>query len=164
MGKMIRVSHEDPVFRSFMLFMQMAQAAYKYSDRRFYGVGVTTATFLALKGLIRKGGVMTHSELATWTNTEKHNITTLVNRMKRDGLVTSDYSTVDRRVAHITVTEKGREVFDQVTPASWEIMGRVMQGIGLDKAAQLEKVLKVMKSNVEKELSHRERTLNTKPE
>ena len=149
MNKMTEINHEDPVLRAFMMFMQLGQAIYKYSDRRFYGKGVTTATFIALKGLIITGGVMTHSQLAAWTNTEKHNITTLVDRMKKDGLVTSEYSKEDRRVAHITVTPKGRKVFEQAIGVSREIMNQAMNGIGASGAAQLEKVLKKMKTNLE---------------
>jgi len=149
MSKMIEITHEDQVLRAFMLFMQLGQAIYKYSDRRFYGNGVTTATFIALKGLISTGGVMTHSELAAWTNTEKHNITTLVDRMKKEGLVTSEYSKEDRRVAHITVTDKGRKVFQGATGISREIMEQAMRGIGASGAAQLERVLKKMRANLE---------------
>ena len=151
MSKIIDIKHDDPILRVFMLFMQMAQATYKYSDKRFFDANVSTATFIALKGLLNNGGVMTHSELAEWTNTEKHNITTLVDRMKKEGLVTSQYSQVDRRVAHITLTDKGRDAFDKAMPVSREIMNRIMHGISPEAAGQLEKLLGHVKTNMKRE-------------
>ena len=147
MTKMAEVSAKDPVARAFMLFMQASQAAYKYADHRLYDAGITTATFIALKGLVNSGGVMTHSQLAAWTNTEKHNITTLVDRMKKDGLVTNEYSQEDRRVAHVTITRKGRKALSRATTAAREIAERIMSGIGPKEAAQIEVVLKTMKAN-----------------
>ena len=148
MNKMAEINHKDPVVRAFMLLMQSSQAAYKYSDRRFYDAGLSTATFIALRGLVSSGGVMTHGQLAAWSNTEKHNITTLVDRMKREGLVTSEYSQQDRRVSHVTITKKGRQVFDQAAPAAREIVERTMLGIGSDEATRTERILKKLRANM----------------
>jgi MarR family transcriptional regulator for hemolysin len=149
---MPKIAHKDPVIRAFMLFMQLAQAAYKYSDRSFYyGSDVTTATFVALKGLAMTGGLMTHSQLADWTNTEKHNITSLVDRMKKDGFVTTAYSKEDRRVIDIQITDKGKKAFAAASPLSQNIMLGLMRGIGPEDATRFEKLLKVMKTNIERE-------------
>ena len=151
MTKMIEVTNKDPVVRTFMLFMQIAQAAYKYSDRHFYySDRMTTATFVALEALVRSGGTMTHSELAERTNTVKHNITTLVDRMKRDGLVTSEYSSEDRRIANVQITKKGQRAFDRAIHASREIMETTMCGVGDGEAAKLENLLKIMKRDLER--------------
>ena len=70
--------------------------------------------------------------------------------MKRDGLVTTEYSQEDRRISYVKITRKGREVVDQAIPVHRKIMKRVMHGIGKDKAAELESILKVMKRNLER--------------
>ena len=151
MRKMVEVSHVDPIVRAFMLFMQVAQAAQKYSDRRFYYESrLGTPVFIALRGLVNSNGVMNHTQLAEWTNTEKHNISALVDRMKRDGLVTTEYSQEDRRISYVKITQKGREVVEQAIPVYGKIMKRTMRGVGEDKAAELESILKVMRRNIER--------------
>jgi len=151
MRKMVEVTHDDPIVRGFMLFMQVAQAAQKYSDRRLYFESrSSTPVFNALQGLVNSKGVMNHTQLAEWTNTAKHNISALVDRMKGDGLVTTEYSHEDRRVSYIKITQKGREVFNQATPVHRKIVRGAMRDIGKREAAELESILKVMKRNIER--------------
>ena len=152
MKKRNEVGHEDPVAKTYTLFMHIAQAANKYSDSRLQRSNhLKTPTYLALKGLINSGGVMSHTKLAEWTNTRKHNITGMVERMKKEGLVTTEYNTEDRRLVPIRITDKGRKLFDKATPTYQDIMQKTMNGITGSKALELEKLLKVMKSNIEKQ-------------
>jgi DNA-binding MarR family transcriptional regulator len=149
---MVKVRQEDPVLKTYMLFSQVAQAANKYSDRHLQKSNhLKTATYVALKGLIDGGGVMSHTKLAEWTNTRKHNITGLVTRMKKEGLVTTEYSAEDKRLVPITITDKGRELCEKANSTYEDLMKNIMRGIGRDKAAQLEKLLMVMKTNIEKQ-------------
>jgi len=150
MAKKIAIGHEDPVLKAFSLFMQVGQATLKYSDSRLKrSHRLKTATYLALQGLIAAGGVMSHTKLAEWTNTRKHNITSLVERMEKAGLVKAERSTEDRRVVPVEITEKGRKLFQAAGPTYQDIMKNTMHAITGDKAAELERLLKVMKSNLE---------------
>jgi len=150
MSKLIDVTHEDPVLRTFMLFMQIGQAAYKYSDNRLsQNSEVSAPVFVALKALIMSGGTMSHTELAQWTNTRLNTITGLVDRMTRDGLVSVKRSVKDRRLVHVKITAKGRKAFAHASPVSREIMERLMRGIDGKNAAQFEALLNVMKANLE---------------
>jgi DNA-binding MarR family transcriptional regulator len=152
MKKMIEVRHGDLVTRTYALFMQIAQAANKYSDSRLQrNHQLKTATYLALQGLTANKGVMSHTQLAEWTNTRKHNITSLVNRMKNQGLVTAQRSTEDRRLVPIIITEKGRKLFDAATPTYQDISKNMMHGIVSDNVTELEGLLKVIKSNIEQQ-------------
>ncbi len=150
MAKMIEISHDDPVLRTFMLFMQVGQAAYKYSDAALAQDSVLSApTFVALKALVMSGRALSHTELAGWTTTRLNTVTGLVDRMTRDGLVRAERSTKDRRLVHVRITRKGREVFDKASPVSRQVMERLMKGIDGKKIAQLETALNVIKSNLE---------------
>ena len=130
--------------------MEIAHATNKYSDSHLLQSNhLRTATFIALKCLMENDGVMSHTKLAEWTNTRKHNITGMVARMKKEGLVTTEYNTEDKRLVPITITDKGRKLFDEATPTYQDIMQKTMNGITDSKAVELEKLLKVMKSNIE---------------
>jgi DNA-binding MarR family transcriptional regulator len=150
MSKIIKVSHEDPVLRTFVLFMQVANAAYKYVDGRFYyGSRLTTPKFVALTVLISNGGKMTHTELANWTNTERHNITALVDRMKEDGLIATQQRLKDKRFIDICITDKGRTAQEEARSLARQIRKELMQGIGKNDALELERLLTTVKTNIE---------------
>ncbi len=133
-----------------MLFMQMGQAAYKYSDSILsQNSDVSAPVFLALKALVMSGGTMSHTQLAVWTNTRLNTITGLADRMTRDGLVSTKRSLTDRRLVHLKITAKGRKAFERASPVSRDIVERVMRGIDGKKITQLETLLNMMKTNIE---------------
>jgi len=97
---------------------------------------------------------MTPSELAEWTQTERHNITALVDRMKRDGLVTTERHSSDKRLVNIILTDKGREVLNQAMPVARKIVNHVMSSLTEADAALLEKELRVLRQNAHHGLEH----------
>lgn len=150
MTKMVPINHEDPIIRAFMLFTQLAGATIKYMDSGFFREGnLSLIKYMVLKSLTLNGGTMKHSDLAKWTNTKKHNITTLVDRMKEDHLVTTEHSLVDRRVNNVILTDKGRKTYLQATPVARRMVKQLMQNIEVKDALDFEKLLKVLKENIE---------------
>lgn len=142
-----------------MLFMQTARAVAKYSDSRFFqALRLSTVKYVALKALAISGGTLTHSDLATWTDTERHNITTLVERMKAEGLVTTERSNDDKRFIKVRLTDMGRELFGQATPVARGVMNDVMSGISKREAAQLERLLGVLRKNMQRTPEKREQS------
>jgi len=142
------LKEREQVFRTFLLFMRTAQAVLKYSDMHFYAtLGFTTSTFAALRGLVLRGGSITHTELANWTNTEPHNITGVVRRFEKAGIVTTERDTKDRRIVHIHMTDKGYKVWDEANKVARVNTRHLMKGIRKDQAQDLEKLLMVLKGN-----------------
>jgi len=90
---------------------------------------------------------MTPSEIAEWTFRERHNITTLVDRLKRDGLVRVERNMKDKRFLSVTLTAKGRKVLKQAMPVAREIVDQVMSSISEGDAVPLEKSLRVLRQN-----------------
>ena len=127
---MIDVDLEDPIWRTSILFLQTAQAVLKAADAYLYRKArLSIIKLVTLQVLVSNNGVMTPSALAEWTQTERHNITALVNRMKRDGLLTSERSTKDKRVVNVIITDKGREVLKQTMPVAREFVDEIMSSI-----------------------------------
>jgi DNA-binding MarR family transcriptional regulator len=150
---MLNIDHRDNVLRVFILFVQTARAVLKYADSHFYErARLSTVKFVVLQALAANGGTMNATQIADWTNTERHNITTLLERMKRDGLVTVERKERDKRFLSIRVTDKGRAVLREARPAAWEIVNQVMASIGDGDAASLEKVLRVLRQNTHRGL------------
>ena len=145
---MIDVYHEDAILRTFILFVQSAQAVVKYADSHLYRkVRLSVVKLIVLRVLAFKGGGMTPSEIAEWTQTERHNITALVNRMRQDGLVVAERSSSDKRFVNVSLTDKGREVLMQAMPVAREVVGQVMSSISERDALLFEKSLRVLRQN-----------------
>ncbi len=144
----IDVNLDDIILRTFIMFVQTAHTVLKYADAHFYRkAGLSAIKFIVLRGLAFHGGSMRPSEIAEWTYREPHNITTLVDRLKRDGLVRTRRSSKDRRVMTVTLTDKGRHVLSEATPVAWEIVKEVMRSFSEDDAVLLEKQLRVLRQN-----------------
>ncbi len=73
--------------------------------------------------------------------------TTLVDRLKREGLVRAEHSNKDKRFVNIILTAKGRRVLKQATPVAREIVGQVMSSFSEGDAVLLEKSLRILRQN-----------------
>jgi len=152
---LIDVDHEDTILRTFILFVQTAREVLKYTDAYLYRkAGLSAIKLIVLRILVSNNGIMTPSEIAEWTQTERHNITELVNRMKREGLVTAERNNRDKRFVNITLTDKGREVLGQAMPVAREIVNQVMSSTTEGDAILLEKLLRVLRQNAQDRLEH----------
>ena len=149
MRKEIEAYHADPVVETFMFFVQTAREVAAYSDSRFFKVSrLSTVKYIALKALVRNDGLLSHTALADWTGTKRHNITTLVKRMEKEGLVNTESSAEDKRFKLVRLTDKGCDLFSQATIVAYDLINEVMSGIGKEEAVQLENRLKVLRRNI----------------
>ena len=152
---MIEVKHDDNILRTFVLFTQTARGVLKYTDCHLYREAhLSIVKFIVLQALNSIGGVMTPSEIAEWTQTERHNITTLIKRMQKERLIVAERNSNNRRNVNITITDKGQKVLNQAMPVAREIIGHVMLSLGENEALLLEKVLRVLRQNAQNGLEH----------
>jgi DNA-binding MarR family transcriptional regulator len=157
--------HDDIILKTFILFAQTAHAVLKYSDAHFYRKArLSVIKFIVLQILATKGGAMTPSEIAEWTFRERHNITTLIDRLKRDGLIRVERNNRDRRFVSVTLTAKGRKVLKQAAPVAREIVDRVMSSISEKDAVPLEKLLRVLRRNAHDGLEHLAKRAQPQPD
>jgi len=128
---------------------------HKYSDAHFYKKARLSAIkFTVLGAIVANGGTMRPSDIAVWVNRERHNITTLIDRLRRDGLVRTKHDSKDRRSINVTITDKGRKVLVQARPVAREIVNQVMSSISEKDAARLEKLVNVLEQNTQRGMEH----------
>jgi len=131
-----------------MLFVQTAQAVLKYADAYLYKkTRLSVSKLVILKALDSSGKAMRPSELANWTGTERHNITALISRMKKEGLVVTGRDSSSKRFVNINLTDKGREVLRHAMPVAKEIVDQVMLSISEGKAELLKEGLTILRQN-----------------
>ena len=146
--RLIDVSHDDTIVRTFILLVQTARSISKYADSRLYRKArLSVVKLIALRALASNNGVMTPSEIAEWTQTEPHNMTGLVDRMRQDGLVTAERDSSNRRLVNVALTDKGQEVLSQAMLVAREVVNQVMLSIDEGDAALLEKHLRTLRQN-----------------
>jgi DNA-binding MarR family transcriptional regulator len=153
MERLIEIDLEDVVLSTFMLFVQTAQAVLKYTDAHLYRkTRLSVSKLIVLKALAINGEGMMPSRLAEWTGTERHNITALASRMKREGLVTTKRNSKDKRFVNIKLTDKGQEVLKQAIPVAQEVVNQVMLSITKDDAVLLKEKLTTLRQNAHRGL------------
>ena len=164
MKKLIEIDHDEIIQRTFMVFVQAADVVLKYADAYFYRkAGLSTIKFIVLKILDVNGGTMTPSQIAEWTNRERHNITTLIQRLKRDGFVYARRDRRDRRIINVYLTDKGRKTLKEAVSVSQEIINQVMSSIDEDNALLLEKLVRVLRQNSHTSLEEVNKLSQTQP-
>ncbi len=159
------VDHEDSTLRTFILFVQAADTIMKYANTHLYRKeGISVIKIIVLRVLAAHGGTMTPSKIAEWTFRERHNITTLVDRLKRDGLVRVERNIKDKRFVSVSLTAKGRKVLKQAMPVAREIVDQVMSSISEGDAILLEKSLRVLRQNAHDGLEHLAKCAQPQPD
>lgn len=77
--------------------------------------GVTITQFAALEALLHRGPLF-QTELATKLLKSGGNLTLVVDNLERDGLVTRERDTEDRRRLRVALTTKGRKFISSLFP------------------------------------------------
>jgi len=162
--KLIDVNLEDARSRTFILFLQTADAIRKYADAAFYVNGLSTMKVMVLQILAFNGGTMTPTEISEWTLREPNGITTLIRRLERDGLVGTQRGTTDKRFLYVTLTDKGRKMLSQVAPAARQIVKQAMALLTDDQATALEESLRVLRQSAHDGLKQRAVRSHRRPE
>jgi DNA-binding MarR family transcriptional regulator len=157
--RLIEIYHEDHVLRTFILLVQTTRVVAKYIDSYlFRKLGISQVKFIVLMAFYanpyKQTDTVTVSDIARWTDTETHNITTLIKRMKKDGLLSAERDEIDHRFVKITITSKGEELVRRNMPVAQEIVNQVMSSISQKDILQLESLLKVIRQNAYDGLGH----------
>jgi DNA-binding MarR family transcriptional regulator len=88
--------------------LHAAHTAEHQLELRLDGIGLSLAKLTALKALAEAGESMPLTQLAARLSCVKSNITQLVDRLERDGLVERQSDPNDRRARLATLTAAGR--------------------------------------------------------
>lgn len=148
-NRIVDIPVGDAALRAFILFIQTSRLVLKYADIHLHKkVHLSVSKLIVLQALA-SNGFMKPSEIARWTQTERHNITTLIDRMRQEGLVKAERDKNDKRIVIVTLMEKGREILKQTMPMAKEVVDQVMLSITESDVALLQKLLTVLKKNAD---------------
>ena len=146
---LMEIYQGDNILRSYMIFTQSADKVMKYADARLRETGLSFMKYKVLHIIAANGGTMTPSEIANGMFRRPSDITTLVQRLERDGFVVTKRNHRDRRFVNITVTEKGRGMLPRSISVVKEVANQVMLSITEADAVVLEKLMGVLRQNAD---------------
>lgn len=149
MKNMIEINEEDSYLRTFILFIQTARIAAKFQNAFMNkNTGLSDVKFIVLMAYFYDPTAsITASQIAQWTDTDPNNITTLITRMKREGLLESSRDEKDKRFVRIKITDKGRKTLIEAMPPAQQVIDQLMSSVTKEQVLSLEPILKVIRRN-----------------
>jgi DNA-binding MarR family transcriptional regulator len=99
--------------------------------------------------VLKAYGALSIGEIVDATLMEQPTISRVVARLEKTGLVTRRPSTRDSRMALISLTAPGVEVFKQIIPAALRHQELALNGIGRKEIAQVVATLEKIEENIE---------------
>ncbi|SIQ49797.1 MarR family winged helix-turn-helix transcriptional regulator [Marinobacterium stanieri] len=113
---------------------------------------VTLPQFDLMAALHHAGGSEKMSALSKWMKVSNGNITGVVDRLERDGLVARQALPEDRRVKIIHLTETGSEVFTQMAKRHKEWISTLLDEISEGDLEQLHLQLMQLSKTIKRKL------------
>jgi len=99
--------------------------------------------------VLKSYGALSIGEIVEATLMEQPTISRVVSRLEKNGLVTRRASTRDSRMALISLTATGTEVFKQIIPTALRHQEQALSGIGRKEIARLVATLEKIERNIE---------------
>lgn len=94
-------------------------------------------------------GTPTVAEAAAALNTAGSTVSNLVRALVRDGLATRTTGETDRRISHIALTERARELLQRYDGASERIVAAAMSKMDSEQRSSLEQAAPALRSLLE---------------
>jgi DNA-binding MarR family transcriptional regulator len=142
----VKFEFDSPILMTWLLIHQAYDMMLKVQEKEFAKIGLTpqyNGVFMVLR---YKKGKVTIKDIATWLDKNSNSISTLVDRMQRDGYVVRVESTRDRREVLVELTEKGKEISDKSDALGWKIIDDVLSGMPEEDFIQLNILLEKVRS------------------
>ncbi|HEV2816094.1 MAG TPA: MarR family transcriptional regulator [Allosphingosinicella sp.] len=136
--------------RLWLRLLSCAMAIEKDVQRRFAARGATLARFDVLAALDRNRQGMTMSALSRALLVSNGNVTQLVQKLARDGLVRMTTSPADRRASIVRLTPRGRAEFAGLAAAHHDWIDALVAGMDARSRENLYQALGDLKRSIAK--------------
>jgi len=112
--------------------------------------GLNESRYNVLDALRRKpSGTCSQTELAKYLLQSESNLSTLLDRMNKDGLISRVRSQSDRRIARIGLSAVGREALARADQARQRVAAQLLRAVDERLEAALGEALELLRRNLE---------------
>lgn len=131
---------DEPSVQAYVRLVRSAEALHAGVSRGLAVEGLTASQFSAIKVLYIHGK-LAQRDIAQYILKSGGNITVLVDNLEREGLVTRERDTIDRRIVYVSLTAAGRDLFERMYPGHLERIREAMGGLTEAECRQLTTLL-----------------------
>lgn len=122
----VKFQFMDQKLQTWLLCHQTYDSVYKCEEAVFAREGLSTQQHSVLMAIKYIEGPVTISELAHWLERNQNGISTLVERMVKDGLISRKRDLPDRRSVRLAMTKKGKDLLERSTVSGWELVQEIL--------------------------------------
>ena len=133
--------------RVWLRLLSCTMAIEKEVQRRFAEKGMTLPRFDVLAAIDRRGE-MKMGELSEALLVSNGNVTQLVQKLVRDGLVDYRKPPGDRRASIVALTDEGKQVFAKMARAHQDWIDQMLGGLNFTQRERLYVALGILKMSI----------------
>jgi DNA-binding MarR family transcriptional regulator len=152
----------QPAIDTYVVLRRTADAVSRYVESELNEWGVTTAQYGVLLHLMR-GEPLSLTDLSGLVFRSNSTLTSLIDRMERDGLVARADHARDRRVTTVELTSKGRELLQTIRTHHRPFLANMMSCLSNTELAQLRELLQKIEDQLEGENCSQEASSESSP-
>ena len=141
----VKFQFMDQRLQTWLLCHQTYDSIYRCEEAVFAREGLSTQQHAVLIAIKHIEGPVTVSELAHWLERNQNGISTLVDRMDKDGLVSRKRDLPDRRSVRLVMTKKGKDLLEQATMSGWELVQEILSCLSNEDLRTLNGTLERMR-------------------
>ena len=140
-------------YRLWARLSQTRDIVYKARERELSQFGISPAEARALTVLSVMGVPLTAADLSRWLIREPNTLSSLLDRMGREGLIKKTRDSNNKKILKISLTQKGKRACTQV--AKMKTIERIFSGIPDEQRQQLMSCLDIVMKNGLREIKWR---------
>ena len=147
----LKQGFKEPAHEALLNVYYTASMMKKRADVFFSKFGLTDVQFNLLTLLYFQSGNqggLSQAQISDMMLVNRANITSLVDRMEKSGLVKRDAHSNDRRFNIVKLTTKGKTLFEKVEPIYIEQVRRVMSPVSRTRMNLLMKILEEVRGTL----------------
>jgi len=127
------------------LMIHRADALLKICEDKVFGEYKLSAERYAVLVTIRYfGGSAKPSEVAQWLQRSPNSVSMIADRMVKAGLINRARDKSDRRIVHLTISDKGKDALKPATLAGWEFIQEILSPLSYEDRRTLISLLKMI--------------------
>ncbi|MBT2652963.1 MarR family transcriptional regulator [Oceanobacillus sp. ISL-73] len=132
---------ENFSLKAFVVIMKASRTLEEITKKDIKKHGMRTSDFTILEALYHKGK-QTIREISEAVLINTGSITYVIDKLENNGLLTRSSNPDDRRAVYIEITDKGKEILDDIFPKHQRVIEELFDGISEEEKQTVIDVLK----------------------
>jgi len=118
-------------------------------DKRLKHLGIGQSGWMTIAMVAKSAEALSQRALADQVGVEGPSMVSMLDRLERDGFVLRSPSPLDRRVKLVQLTDKGRQIFEEVRREAMSVRGELLAGADPAQLAAATSLLEALRARIE---------------